>query len=160
MILLDAREFVHYDAHQCVGQSCRPPQTDQETAVTQDLRVEYISIMAQAQKLAGIASIERFAGFGQGLLQVNPEAADKIDFDQMIDVYADRLSLQPGIVRPDEQVAAMRKGRADAQAKAQAVQDIQMGAAAAKDLGTVNMEEDNGMTRLLQNANAGSLVRQ
>jgi hypothetical protein len=125
-----------------------------------DLRVEYISIMAQAQKLAGIASIERFAGFGQGLLQVNPEAADKIDFDQMIDVYADRLSLQPGIVRPDEQVAAMRKGRAEAQAKAQAVQDIQMGAAAAKDLGTVNMEEDNGLTRLLQNANAGSLVRQ
>lgn len=125
-----------------------------------DLRVEYISIMAQAQKLAGIASIERFAGFGQGLLAVNPEAADKIDFDQMIDVYADRLSLQPGIVRPDEQVAAMRKGRAEAQAKAQAVQDIQMGAAAAKDLGAVNMEEDNGMTRLLQNANAGSLVRQ
>lgn len=126
----------------------------------QELRVEYISIMAQAQKLAGIASIERFAGFGQGLLQVNPEAADKIDFDQMIDVYADRLSLQPGIIRPDEQVAAMRKGRAEAQAKAQAVQDIQMGAAAAKDLGAVNMEEDNGLTRLLQNADAGSLVRQ
>lgn len=126
----------------------------------EELRVEYISIMAQAQKLAGIASIERFAGFAQGTIAVNPEVMDKIDFDQMIDVYGDRLSLQPGIIRPDDKVAQIRQGRADAQAKAQAVEQIAMGASAAKDLGTVNMEEDNGMTRLLQNANAGSLVRQ
>lgn len=154
--LLDPLIDITYMIMERQGQIPEPPEELQGT----DLRVEYISIMAQAQKLAGIASIERFAGFGQGLLAVNPEAADKIDFDQMIDVYADRLSLQPGIVRPDEQVAAMRKQRADAQAKAQAVQDIQAGATAAKDLSAVNMEEDNGLTRLLQNANAGSLVRQ
>lgn len=133
-----------------------PPQEIQG----EELRVEYISIMAQAQKLAGIASIERFAGFAQGTIAVNPEVMDKIDFDQMIDVYGDRLSLQPGIIRPDDKVAEIRQGRADAQAKQQAVEQIAMGASAAKDLGTVNMEEDNGMTRLLQNANAGSLVRQ
>ena len=41
MALLDTRKFVHYDAYQCVGHLCCPPQPDQEMAVTQDLRVEY-----------------------------------------------------------------------------------------------------------------------
>lgn len=125
-----------------------------------DLRVEYISIMAQAQKLAGIASIERFAGFASSVMQANPEVMDKVDMDQMIDVYADRLSLQPGIVRPDEKVAEIRAGRAQQQQTAQAVQSLQAGAQTVRDLSSADMEGDNALTRLIQNANAGALTRQ
>lgn len=125
-----------------------------------DLRVEYISIMAQAQKLAGIASIERFAGFASSVMQANPEVMDKVDMDQMIDVYADRLSLQPGIVRPDEKVAEIRAGRAQQQQTAQAVQSLQAGAQTARDLSNADMEGDNALTRLIQNANAGALTGQ
>lgn len=125
-----------------------------------DLRVEYISIMAQAQKLAGIASIERFAGFASSVMQANPEVMDKVDMDQMIDVYADRLSLQPGIVRPDEKVAEIRAGRAQQQQSAQAIQSLQAGAQTVRDLSSADMEGDNALTRLIQNANAGALTRQ
>jgi len=133
-----------------------PPQDIQGKS----LRVEYISIMAQAQKLAGIAGIERFAGFANGLLSVNPEVADKVDFDQMVDVYGDRLSLQPGIVRPDEKVAEIRSARAQAQQAQQVAATVQQGAAAMRDLSSADMEGDNALTRLIQNANAGALTPQ
>jgi hypothetical protein len=126
----------------------------------QDLKVEYISIMAQAQKLAGIASIERFAGFAQNLIAANPESLDKIDTDQMLDVYGDRLSIQPGIVRTDEDVAAIRQNRAQQQAQQQAVANIQQGAAAMKDLSSADTEGDNALTRLIGQANAGSFAPQ
>lgn len=125
-----------------------------------NLRVEYISIMAQAQKLAGIASIERFAGFASSVMQANPEVIDKVDMDQMIDVYADRLSLQPGIVRPDDVVEKMRANRAQQQQSAQAVQSLQAGAQTVRDLSSAEMDGDNALTRLIDNANAGALTRQ
>lgn len=133
-----------------------PPQDIQGKS----LRVEYISIMAQAQKLAGIASIERFAGFAQGIAAVNPEALDKIDTDQILDVYGDRLSLQPGIVRSDDKVAEIRQSRAQAQQAAQVAATVQQGAAAMRDLSGADMEGDNALTRLIQNANAGALTPQ
>lgn len=123
------------------------------------LRIEYISIMAQAQKLAGISTIERFVGFAQGVLAINPESTDKVDFDQMIDVYSDRLSIQPGIVRPDDQVAAIRESRAQQQQSQQTAATIQQGAAAMRDLSSADMEGDNALTRLINNANAGALVQ-
>lgn len=125
-----------------------------------DLRVEYISIMAQAQKLAGVASIERFAGFANSIVQVNPESMDKIDMDQMLDVYADRLSLQPGIVRPDEDVERMRANRAMQQEKAQQMESLAQGAKVVSDLSSAPMEGDNALTRLINNANAGALTGQ
>lgn len=154
--LLDPLIDVAYIIMERQGQIPPPPQEIEGVS----LKVEYVSIMAQAQKLAGIATIERFAGFGQGLLQVSPESADKIDFDQMIDVYGDRLSLQPGIIRSDDKVAALRQGRAQAQQEQQAAATIQQGAAAMKDLSGASMEGDNALTRLISNANAGSMIPQ
>jgi hypothetical protein len=87
------------------------------------LRVEYISIMAQAQKLVGIGGIERFMGFAGQVAQFKADALDKIDVDQALDIYGDMTSIPPGIVRPDEDVAQIRDQRAQAaQAQQQAEQ--------------------------------------
>lgn len=125
-----------------------------------NLKVEYISVMAQAQKLVGIASIERFAGFVNQAAQVNPELLDKVDGDQMIDRYADRLSMDPDIVRTDEEVAAIRQGRAQAQQAAQTAELVKQGASAAKDLAAADMSGDNALSRLADQARAGQLVQQ
>ena len=123
-----------------------------------DLKVEYISIMAQAQKLAGIATIERFAGFVSSVAAMDPSVLDKIDTQQMIDVYGDRLSLQPGIVRPDEEVQAMMAQKQQAQMNQQAMASIAQGANAMKQLSSADMTSDNALTRLIDNANAGALT--
>lgn len=122
------------------------------------LKVEYISVMAQAQKLVGIAGLERFAGFAQGVVAVNPEALDKIDVDQMLDVYSDAVSIAPNIVRSDEEVAEIRASRAKAQQMQARMQQLQEGARAAKDFSSANMEGDNALSRMIQNANANQVV--
>lgn len=78
----------------------------------QSLKVEYISITAQAQKLSGVENLERMAMFVQNASTTNPTIYDKYDMDQHVDVYSEMLSLPPGIVRSDEDVAKIRESRA------------------------------------------------
>ena len=122
------------------------------------LKVEYLSIMAQAQKIVGISGIERFAGFVNGVAAVNPAVLDKVDVDQMIDVYGDMTSVPPGIVRPDEDVEAIRQDRAQQQQAAASAEMMSGGAKAAKDLSETDMTKDSALTTLMKDANAGNIA--
>lgn len=122
------------------------------------LKVEYISIMAQAQKLVGISAVERFTGFVGQVAAFSPEALDKIDVDQAIDVYGDMTSVPPSIIRSDEAVQELRASRAQAQQAQAQAQMMQQSAMAAKDLSQADMEGDNALTRMIDQANSGSLV--
>jgi hypothetical protein len=121
------------------------------------MRVEYVSIMAQAQKLAGIAGIERFAGFAASIAQIDPQVMDKIDRDQMIDEYGDITGVPPRIIVPDDVVAAMRDQRAQAQQAQAAIETAQAGAKATKDLANAPMDRDSALSRLLQASQAGQV---
>lgn len=128
----------------------------------QKLKVEYISIMAQAQKLAGISGLERFATFTANLVNItkDPTILDKVDTDELVDVYGDLTSIPPGIVRPDDEVEEIRAGRQKAQ-QAQAQAEMAANAAgAAKDLSETDMSGDNALTRLTAQAKAGQVVPQ
>lgn len=85
----------------------------------QDVEIEYLSILAQAQKSVATAGVERLAAFVGNLSAVKPEVVDKVDFDQSVDEYADMLGVSPKIVVDDEKVAELRGARAKvAQAQA------------------------------------------
>jgi len=122
------------------------------------LKVEYISIMQQAQKLVGISSIERFVGFVGQVAQGVPSVLDKINSDQLVDVYADITSIPPELVLSDDEVAELRANRAAQAQAAQQQQNIQQAAMTAKDLSQTDTGSDNALTRMLAQANAGSLV--
>lgn len=133
------------------------PEAPQELQGT-PLRVEFISIMAQAQKAIGIGSIERFAVFVNNTAAVSPTIFDKVDMDELIDVYGDLTSVPPSIVRPDEEVAAIRQERAKAQQMQQAAEMINQGSQAAKNLAQAPTNEQNALTDLLNQSNAGRIV--
>jgi hypothetical protein len=105
-----------------------------------ELRVEYISIMAQAQKLVGTTGIERLAGFVGNLAAVDPGVLDKFDSDQAVDEYADMLGTPPGLVNSDEEVEAMRRDR---QQKEQQAQNLAM-AGEATNIAKTASETDTG----------------
>lgn len=124
------------------------------------LKVEYISVMAQAQKLVGISGMERFMSFAVQVAQTDPTVFDKIDTAQVIDSYADITGIPANLIRPDEQVAEIQKQRQQAAAaQAQAEMENQQ-AQTAKNLSQAKTGEDNALTRMLEQANAGSLVEQ
>ena len=114
------------------------------------LKVEYVSIMAQAQKLAGIANIERFFGFviNTAVQSQNPAMLQKVDFDQAVDVYGDRMGIDVDLIRTDEDVAAIREQEAKAMQQQQMMEQITAGASAAKDLSKADLESDNALKRI------------
>lgn len=92
-----------------------PPPPEMENIA---LEIEYISILAQAQKLVAVGSIERAVAFTGGLMQAGfTDAADKFNSDVALDVFYDAVGAPPDMLRSDEEVAAIRQARADAQAQ-------------------------------------------
>ncbi len=78
----------------------------------QELKIEYISILAQAQKAVSTGAIERFAGFVGQLAAAKASVLDKFDADEAVDLYGDALGVQPSIIVPDDKVKEARQQRA------------------------------------------------
>ena len=114
-----------------------------------DLKVEYISIMAQAQKLLSANSIERLTGFAADLAAVQPDVLDKVDFDQAIDEYGGITGAPPRLIRSDDDVAALRANRAEQQAKQAQLEQGAVAAQSAKTLSETDTGGDNALTQIL-----------
>lgn len=116
------------------------------------LRVEYISIMAQAQKQVALNSIERFSGFVQGLAATDPSVLDVVDYDQIIKDYAEGSGVEPKSVRPADQVAGIRAQRAQVQEQQHAAEMATAGAKSARDLSQANTDGPNALADILAGA--------
>ena len=134
-----------------------PPPPVMKTA---SIKVEYTSIMAQAQKLLGIAGLERFGTFIAQGAQVMPEMLDKVDGDKYLETYGDMVSLAPSILRSDEAVAQIRQQRQQQQQAQAQAQQQQQKAETAQTLAKAptGKEEPNALTDLMDQGQSGSLV--
>ena len=77
------------------------------------LKVSYQSPMAQMLEQAGAVAAGQFMEEVLPLVQASPEALDKIDADQMVDELAQRMGVPSSVIRSDEQVAEIRRRRAE-----------------------------------------------
>ncbi|HHI0041242.1 TPA: portal protein [Klebsiella pneumoniae] len=115
------------------------------------LRIEYISVMAQAQKSIGLSSLSSTVGFIGQLAQAKPEALDKLNVDQAIDAFAEMSGVSPTVIVPQEQVEHVREQRAQQQ---QQQQMVAMGMAAAQGAKTLSEAQtaDPSVLTALSNA--------
>ncbi|MCG7932097.1 MAG: portal protein [Candidatus Thiodiazotropha lotti] len=119
-----------------------------------DIEVEYISILAQAQKAVGVNAIESTVAFVGNLAGVKPDIVDKLDLDQAVDEYADMMGAPPSIVKSDDDVSEIRTDRASQE---QALAQSQMAQEAAKTaelLSKTDTTGDNALADVL----AGGMV--
>jgi hypothetical protein len=105
-----------------------------------DLKVEFISVLAQAQRAVAAQGVDRLLATVGQLAALKPEVLDKIDFDQAIDDYGDMYGVNPKIVVPDDQVAALRQERAAAAQAAQTAAAMPQAIESAKTAGEVNAD--------------------
>lgn len=124
----------------------------------QPLKVEYISILAQAQKMIGLGAMDRLVLFaGQAVAASGGQdmsVLDKIDFDQSIDEYSLMLGTPPRVVRSDDAVAALRAERMAGQVAAQLAAAAGPVAKAAKDTAEIDPNADSGLKRVFQQVGA------
>lgn len=123
------------------------------------LRIEYTSVMAQAQKAAGTGTIERVFGFAAQLFQATggtrPEVFDKLDFDQAIDEVHDQQGAPARIVRSDDEVEAIRAGRQQQmqmQQMAAMAPALKQGADALATMGKAKAEEGSALEGMVEAA--------
>lgn len=115
----------------------------------QPLKIEYVSILAQAQNILAVQGINQFTGYVMGLamqqaeMQQEPTALDKLDIDQSVDEYGNLMGVVPTIIVTDEKVQVLREARAKAKAaqmqQQQAAEMIPAAAKAARDLGQTQL---------------------
>lgn len=124
----------------------------------QTLRVEYESIMAQAQKEQGLGALDRFATFTLNMAKMTGDtrALDKWDMDQTIDEYGLMTNVPSRIVRPDDAVKELRAERDKQQQAAQAAATAKDQAAAAQTLSKTDTSGKNALTDILKSGQSQS----
>ena len=96
----------------------------------QEIKIEFISVLAQAQKQAGLSGINNTVAFIAQLAQAtqNPDVMDKLNADEAIDEVGEMNGIPPALLHSDEEVAQMRAERQKAMAEAQGMGEVQQGA--------------------------------
>ena len=114
-----------------------------------DLKVQYISMLAQAQRAVAVGGIERLAGIVGNLSGAYPSVLDKFDADQAVDEYADAIGTPTGIVVADDQVEKIRADKAKQAQGAAAAQTAMQGAETAKVLADTPVSDGNLLSRIM-----------
>ena len=70
----------------------------------QQVEIEYVSILAEAQKAIGVGSIERLMQLVGHFGPLFPELIKSVDGHEMFREYAEQLSVPPAIIKTKEQV--------------------------------------------------------
>ncbi len=75
------------------------------------LKVEFVSLLAQAQKMVSTSAVDSLVGFVQKLAVSKPEALDNLHTDKAVEEYAEYLGVAPGILQSKEERDATRTAR-------------------------------------------------
>lgn len=103
------------------------PEELQEELSEQEIKVDFTSPLAQAQKLAGLTTIEQAFGFATNMMQVYPEVKHKINPIGLVNEYFKYLGAPAVMSHSDEEVeAALQQEQQAMMEQQQQVEEQQM----------------------------------
>ena len=111
-----------------------------------ELSVEFVSMLAQAQRAIGTNSVDRYVNNMGMIAQMKPDVLDKFDSDAWADGYADMLGVDPKLVVAGEKVAKIRQERAAAQ---QAMAQQEQANQAAENMAKVGRNDAQNMRDIM-----------
>lgn len=114
-----------------------------------ELNVEFVSMLAQAQRAIGTNSVDRFVGNLGVVAQIKPDVLDKFNADEWADAYSDMLGVDPKMIVANENVAMIREARNAAAAERAQQEQLMQSAVAAKDLSAAKTAEPNALTNVI-----------
>ena len=125
-----------------------PPAPEEQQG--RQLNIEFVSMLAQAQRAVATNSIDRFVGNLGAVAQIKPEVLDKFDADAWADAYADMLGIDPELIVPGEQVAMIRQQRAQMAQQQQQAALAEQAANTANKLAGADTSGQNALTDVTQ----------
>jgi hypothetical protein len=106
------------------------------------IKVEFVSLLAQAQKMVATSGVDQYMGFIGTYAQAFPELLDAVHPDNVADGYASYLGIEADMIRPQEDRDKIRQGRQQAiqaQKSQAALEQAQAAAGTAKTLADTPM---------------------
>ena len=120
-----------------------------------ELNVEFVSMLAQAQRAIGTNSVDRYVANLGAVAGFKPDVLDKFDSDQWADVYADMLGVDPKLIVPSDKVALLREARGKAEAAKAQMEAAHSMSESARNLGTVQTGPDSNAAMDIMNQFSG-----
>jgi hypothetical protein len=127
-----------------------------------ELKFKYISVLAQAQRMAGIEGIDQWRMSVESSAAINPECIDIINYDEINTVKADMLGVPVKGVNDADTVMQKRNARAEQQQAAQEQQQqlamaevAAKGGSAIKNAGTTPVGQGSALDALAGAVNGG-----
>jgi hypothetical protein len=114
-----------------------PPPPEELKGAT--IKVEYESMLTEAQRALQTASIEQFSVYVGRVAALQPDVGDNVDWDETIDEYGNLTGIPVKLLRTAKDVAQIRAQRAQQQQQEQAMQQTLAGVQGAKVLGETNV---------------------
>lgn len=121
-----------------------------------EIKVQYISILAQAQKAMGVQQIESTIGFVGQIAGFAPQAVDNLDIDACINEIANLQGVPAKLIMDKDQIQAIREERAKQVQQQQALAAGQVIADSASKLGKTPGQGSGSMADNLGNALTGA----
>lgn len=100
----------------------------------EELKINFVSLLAQAQRMVEVTALEKTVGFVGNLVGIYPEARDIINIDEAVRLQAIRNGTPESIMRSQEDVDNIRKQRAEAEAQAAQAEQMMAAGTPAKDM--------------------------
>ncbi len=123
-----------------------------ESLQERELEVEYVSVLAQAQRMVSVTGVERLVGFTAEMTNIWPEARNKVDANQVINEYAESVGVNPSVVRGDDESNEMTQQQNQAAAAQEAQAAAAQMAQTAKTASETDVSGDSALNELLQNS--------
>lgn len=99
-----------------------------EALVGKEYRIEYVSLLAKAQRLAESRTMQNFIAVVGSIAQLNTEVVDKLDLDKAVDILHEMIGVDPRIMRSKEVVDDVRNQRRESEAQLRQLALAQAGA--------------------------------
>lgn len=106
-----------------------------------DLNIEFVSTLAQAQRIVAAQGMDRLIGTVTSMSQLWPEVRHKINAMQVVDDYADVYGVNPELVLDDDQAGAAADAERQAMAAQQAASTAPNLAKAVQAAGNTNPDQ-------------------
>lgn len=139
---------IAFDGLQQAGALPPIPEALQE----RELDFKYTSVLAQAQRRAAMAGVDRIVGAVASIAAAkqDPSVWDKVDTDVIIDKAASYEGVDAEMIRGKEDVQRIREARAEAMQQQQQAAAAQQAAETAKTLADAPMTTDNALTNVVR----------
>jgi len=116
------------------------------------IKIEYVSILAQAQKAIGVQSINRVREFVDGLVEIKPDITDVIDWDEATREVSEMEGIPAKLVVERDVVNRIREQREQARKMQEAAEMANSGADTAQKLASAKTEEPSALSNLMEAA--------